>query len=94
MTPLPSQGRGDSPQGLKRASRSRGLSWGPTVVLLKVTQAFWSPTMGNWDALPYTADWQRRHRERGNILRPLHILALETPVTPEVSPDEPATARN
>lgn len=50
--------------------------------------------MGSWDVLPYTADWQRRHKESGDILHPLHIPALETPVTPEVSPDEPATARN
>lgn len=50
--------------------------------------------MGSWDVLPYTADWQRRHKESGDILHPLHIPALETPVTPEVSPDEPATDRN
>lgn len=90
--PIP--GQGDSPQGLKRASRSRALSWDPRVVLLKVTQGFWSPTMGSWDVLPYTADWQERHRERGDILHPLQIPALETPVSPAVSPDEHATARN
>lgn len=93
MTPSHPRAGGLTPR-LEKSKQEQRPIVGPHSRVAQGNTGVLEPHNGKLGCAAYTADWQRRHRNVETSFSPTTHPCPETPVTPEVSPDEPATARN